>query len=283
MLPGLHQIGRARRRRRRRSADSRSCAVPLAWPRSATTSAGTPMSSGQARPFGVVAAQHQRVRRPQHRVQVEQHVHRVDQRPDLARPLQLDGLPRRRPALLGIPDPVDVLIDEARCGRLARIEPLERRQVDEAEGQPAARRRQPRRAAAGPARSRRRSRCRASAPAVRHADPAAAGPRVVKAANAGVALEPAARCRARQVWTSNAAAAAARSRTCALPGQTSSAIRQAADERVAGVELLLRDPLVGLVRLRDVAGAADDRRDAGCPGSSRPRCRSSPCRRCSNR
>ena len=69
------------------------------------------------------AAQDQRIRRPQHRVQVEQHIHRVDQRPDLARAVELGGAPRavqhRR-----IPHPVDVLIDEARRGRLARIEPL---------------------------------------------------------------------------------------------------------------------------------------------------------------
>src|SRR5271166_318815 len=41
------------------------------------------------------------------------------------------------------------------------------------------------------------------------------------------------------------------------------AIHQAADECIARVELLLRDPLVRLVRLRDVARAADDGRNAG--------------------
>src|SRR5580658_8567694 len=40
-------------------------------------------------------------------------------------------------------------------------------------------------------------------------------------------------------------------------------VRQAADEGVAGVELVLRDPLVWLVRLGDVAGAADDGGDVG--------------------
>ena len=89
------------------------------------------------------AAQDQRIRRPQHRVQVEQHIDRVDQRPDLARPVELGRAPRavqhRR-----VPDPVDVLVDEARRGRLARIEPLVCGEVDEAERQPAARRRRAR-------------------------------------------------------------------------------------------------------------------------------------------
>ena len=40
-------------------------------------------------------------------------------------------------------------------------------------------------------------------------------------------------------------------------------IRRAADEDVARVELLLRDPFVRLMGLGNMAGAADDRRDAG--------------------
>ncbi len=72
-------------------------------------------------------------------MQVQHDVRAVDHRPDLPGPLELQRAARpvqRR----GIPDPVDVLIDEARQGRLTRIEPLERREVDEAEGQPPARR-----------------------------------------------------------------------------------------------------------------------------------------------
>ena len=43
----------------------------------------------QRPPLRGTAAQHQRIGRPQHGVQIQQHVHRVDQRPDLPRPLQL--------------------------------------------------------------------------------------------------------------------------------------------------------------------------------------------------
>ena len=88
------------------------------------------------------AAEDQRIRRPQHRVQVEQHIHGVDQRPDFARPVKLGGTPRavqRR----HVPHAVDVLVDEPRRGRLARIEALVRREIDEPERQLPARRPQP--------------------------------------------------------------------------------------------------------------------------------------------
>ena len=90
------------------------------------------------------AAQDQRLGGPQHRVQVEQHVHAVDQRPDLPCPVKLQRTARpveHRP----VPQPVHVLLDEARCGGLGGVEPIERGQVGEAEGQPAACRPQSRR------------------------------------------------------------------------------------------------------------------------------------------
>src|ERR1700757_4570187 len=70
-------------------------------------------------------------------MQVQQHVHAVDQRTNLARAVELD---RMSPAVQRrqVPYAVDVLIDEAGCGGLARIETFIRGEIDEAECQLAA-------------------------------------------------------------------------------------------------------------------------------------------------
>ena len=95
---------------------------------------------GQCASLGRRAAQDQRLRRPQHRVQVQQHVDRVDKRADLPRAVEFDGMPRAVQER-DVPDPVHVLVEEARRGRPLRIEPVERGQVEEAERQfPAGRR-----------------------------------------------------------------------------------------------------------------------------------------------
>ncbi len=142
VLPGLHQARRARRRGIRKPGivdDAAPAHVALVGHHQRRH------AGAECKPLSLRrgAAQDQRIRRPQHRVQVEQHIHRVDQRPDLARAVELGGAPRavqhRR-----VPHPVDVLVDEARRGRLARIEPLVSGEVDEAERQPAACRRQSR-------------------------------------------------------------------------------------------------------------------------------------------
>src|ERR1700733_15436914 len=73
-------------------------------------------------------------------MQVEQHINRVDQRSDFARAVEFD-----RTSLAvqhgRIPNAIDILIDEARCGWLLWIEPLICGDIGETECQFAARRR----------------------------------------------------------------------------------------------------------------------------------------------
>ena len=92
--------------------------------------------AGEAAPLFGRAAEDERLGRPQHRVQVDQDVDIVEQRPQLAGPVELG---RRAGAVEdgGVPEPVHVLLDEAGRGRLGGIEALERRQVQEADRQPA--------------------------------------------------------------------------------------------------------------------------------------------------
>ena len=133
---------------------------------------GTPTPNARSRPFGDVP--HRISGSDGHSIECRSSSTstRVDQRADLARAVEFDRMARA--VQHGrVPHAVDVLVDEARCGGLARIEAFERGEIDEAEGQPAARRRKAGRAAAGRARWRRRSRCHASAPAARHAARAA--------------------------------------------------------------------------------------------------------------
>ena len=211
----------------------------------------------QSLPFGRCAAQDQRIRRPQHRVQVEQHVDLVDQRPDLARPIEF-GRPPCTVQHGRVPHAVEVLVDEARRGRLA----WSNRSY-------AARLTKPKvsrpRLGVIPLSS---SRSRTIAPAISlpcaSASSATCGPSTPgvargEAANAGVAVQPATDVRRvkphleRRKW---------RLRHCrhGLPASDQHAIHQAADEGVARVELLLCNPFIRLVCLRDMAGATDDRR-----------------------
>ena len=65
-----------------------------------------------------------------HRVQVEQKVGGIDERPQLARAAQLGGIARAQERLVA-PDAVVVLVDVARTVRIAEIEARESGDVGE--------------------------------------------------------------------------------------------------------------------------------------------------------
>jgi hypothetical protein len=96
-----------------------------------------PHREREVAPFPHRTAQPERRRRVLHRVDVEQEIDAVDQRPQLASPGQLRRLARPFERAR-VPQPVEVLIDEARRVGLARIEALEGGHVGEAQGQHAA-------------------------------------------------------------------------------------------------------------------------------------------------
>ena len=219
------------------------------------------MPAARARPFVGRAAQHQRIRRPQHRMQIQHHVGAIDRSAGSPAPVPVRSSGAARPA------------SAASHTRLMSSS-MKRDRVGwrGSNRSNAARLTKPKvsRPRVG-VRSAASSRSSATAPAISlpcaSASTTTCGPgrRAVaagEAGDAGVAFDPGAdvgRGEAHleewQRWRGG--------RGHVARGSGQQTIRQAADECVAGVELALRHELVRLMRLRDVARAADDRRNAG--------------------
>ena len=111
--------------------------APLRWPASATTQAGKPIAAARRWPLSVTPVKQQGRRGRLHRMDVEQEIGVLDQRPQLARPLEFARAAR---AVQGrrAPDPVQIFVEIAGSLGVCGVERIECSEVDERQRQTSA-------------------------------------------------------------------------------------------------------------------------------------------------